>query len=176
MIIKHLIICLGFMVMLSACNGAKGPKKPKNLISKEKMVDILIDSKLIASASSANKKIMRDSGVDLNTYVFTKHNIDSLQFALSNNYYAFHIKKYQEIYEKVGDSLEALKVKFKDLEAKEWKEQTKREEDSLKLLSTETKKDSIVLIEIEDSLKGVLKKKSKQKNSLIKPVSDKDFQ
>ena len=132
MIKKQFIISLGFILLLAACNTVKEPEKPKNLISKEKMVDILIDSKIIASASSVNKKIMKDNGVNLGTYVFEKHNIDSLQFALSNNYYAFHIKDYEDINAKVSDSLEGLKVKFKDLKAKEWKEQTKREEDSLK--------------------------------------------
>ena len=193
MILKRFIICLGVILVVTACNRAKAPEKPKNLISKDKMVDILIDSKIIASANSDNKKIMKDNGVNLDTYVFEKHNIDSLQFALSNNYYAFHIKDYEAIYEKVNDSLEALKVNFKDLEAKEWKEQTKREEDSLKsvlkvkdTLKILTIKDSINLIEIEDALKEIeivdslteslIEKKIEQKKGLIKPISDKEFQ
>ncbi|OEK09783.1 hypothetical protein A8C32_09730 [Flavivirga aquatica] len=149
--------------MVMACNNQlKEPEKPKNLISKGKMVDILIDSKLIGFANSKNKKIMKEKGVNINTYVFSQHNIDSLQFALSNSYYAFHIKEYEEIYTKVADSLEKLKVEFKALEAKEWKEKTKREEDSLASL---TKKDSLVNILPENKIKKI--------GDSIKSVSDK---
>lgn len=119
MILKHFIYFLSIVLLITACNRVKGPDKPKNLISKEKMVDILIDTRLIASASSVNKRIMMDNGVDIKAYVFKKYNIDSLQFALSNEYYAFRVKDYKEIYDKVEDSLEELKTKFKELEANE---------------------------------------------------------
>ena len=91
MILKRFIVCLGIILIITACNRFSGPEKPKNLISKEKMVNILMDAKLIASTSYANKKTMADSGINAKTYIYTKHNIDSLQFALSNNYYAFYL-------------------------------------------------------------------------------------
>lgn len=182
MILKRFILCLSVILVTISCSKVKGPDKPKNLISKEKMVDILMDAKLIASASSVNKKIMSENGIDFKTYVYKKYNIDSLQFALSNNYYAFHIKDYKEIYTKVEDSLEALTVKFKALEAQEWKEKTKREEDSLKTLSKE--KDTLAVIKVKDSLKTlinsdslrrtILKKKFQNEGTLVEPISDID--
>lgn len=182
MILKQLIVSLCFIVLFSACNKVKGPKKPDNLISKDKMVEVLIDAKLIGSAGSVNKMIMKNKGIDVNTYVFAKHNIDSLQFALSNDYYAFYLEDYEEIYNRVEDSLNALKTKFKDLEAKEWKEKTKREEDSIKTLSKE--KDTIGLSKVKDSLKilskidslKLLKRNIHKKEGLIEPISDIDFQ
>lgn len=177
MILKRFTIYLSIILLVSACYNSGKPKKPDNLIAKEKMVDILIDAKLIASANSVNRKIMEDHGVKLNTYVYTKHNIDSLQFALSNAYYAFHIKDYEAIYVKVKDSLEILNVKFR-----EEVEEEKRV-DSLKLM---TRKDSLGLLKIKDSVKVftskdslaeiLIQKKLEEGGRLVAPISDRNRQ
>lgn len=182
MILKRFILFIGIIFTVIACNNLKGPEKPKNLISKDKMVDILIDAKLIISASSKNKIIMRDSSLNINTYVYEKHKIDSLQFALSNNYYAFHVEDYEDIYTKLADSLDRLKAKLKEKEAKEWKEQTKREEDSLEQVLKEivrlkslTNKDSIGALIKRDSvqIEDVLFEQSIEEiEDLIEPISD----
>ncbi|WP_277871398.1 DUF4296 domain-containing protein [Pseudotamlana carrageenivorans] len=112
-----------------ACNRFKGPKKPENLIPQDKMINILIDSKLLSSANSANKRTLIDSNLDVNTYVYQKYKIDSLQFADSNAYYAFHIDLYDAIYNKAIDSLNRLYEQLKDLQAEEWKAQTQKEID-----------------------------------------------
>ncbi len=151
MILRRFIICLSIVITTSACHNINKPKKPDNLIAKEKMVDILIDAKIIASASSANRKILEKHGVKLNSYVYTKHHIDSLQFALSNEYYAFYIKEYEEIYEEVKDSLGKLLVKVKEEEEIIRLEKEKRREDSLRVVFKE--KDSLSLLKIKDSLK-----------------------
>ncbi len=179
MILKRFILFF-LLIVVVACNRFGGPDKPENLISKEKMVSILIDSKLLTTGNSMTKKIMKDSSVDMSTYVFKKHNIDSMQFALSNSYYAFHIEEYEEIYAMAIDSLERLGVKLKDVQAEEWKEQTKREEDSLKLITKKkdslkllNPKDSLNVIDNVDSLSGVqFDLKYKKKSSLITPISD----
>ncbi len=181
MIFKRLIVCIGMVFITLGCNELKGPDKPKHLISKDKMVDILIDAKLITSASSKNKLIMRDSSLNMDTYIYEKHNIDSLQFALSNNYYAYHIEEYEEIYTKLADSLDRLKKALKKQEASEWKEKTKREADSLKkaLKAKDSLKigvkDSLVipkikeLIEVDDTL---LEESIEELEGIVEPISD----
>ena len=186
MILKRLIIILIIVFTATACNKLKGPEKPKNLISKGKMVDILIDAKLITSASSKNKMIMRDSTLNIKTYIYEKHKIDSLQFALSNNYYAFHVEDYEDIYTRLADSLEKLKAKLKEKEATEWKEQTKREADSLEKISKEkarlkslTNKDSLGVFVIKDSIQFediLLEQSLEEIENLIEPISDNDSQ
>ena len=167
MILKRFSIYLSIILLASACYNSGKPKKPDNLIAKEKMVDILIDAKLIASANSANRKIMEDHGVKLNTYVYTKHNIDSLQFALSNAYYAFHIKDYEAIYVKVKDSLEILQAKFMEEEQRIRAEQ--EEKDSLGLLEI---KDSVKVFASKDSLAEMLiHKKLEEGGRLGDPIS-----
>lgn len=126
------IVVLLFVV--TSCYKFKEPEKPKNLISKADMVNILIDLKLIASVTAANDiKVLDSNYVHSEQYVYKKYNIDSTQFALSNNYYAFHLKDYEDIYTKVKDSLEALSRYYEDLELKELKE--RRTQDSIKALA-----------------------------------------
>jgi CRISPR/Cas system-associated protein Cas5 (RAMP superfamily) len=176
MIFKRLIIFAGIVFTVASCTKLKGPDKPKNLISKGKMIDILIDAKLITSASSANKIIMRDSSLNINTYIYEKHNVDSLQFALSNSYYAFHIEEYEDIYTRLTDSLEKLKSKLKEIEAEEWKAQTKREADSLEEV---LKKKELLKPENKDAAKiedVFLEESIEELKDLIEPISDTDFQ
>lgn len=181
MILKRLVLLVSVIFIATACNKLKGPEKPKNLISKDKMVDILIDAKLITSASSKNKIIMRDSSLNMKTYIYEKHKIDSLQFALSNNYYAFHIEDYEEIYTRLADSLDKLKKRLKKQEALEWKEQTKREADSLERALKEKerlksgKKDSLGIPMIKDSIQiedELLEDSIKEIEGLVEPISD----
>lgn len=121
------------LLVVVSCYKLKEPEKPKNLISKSDMVNILIDLKLIASITAAGDiKILDSNNVRSEKYIYNKYNIDSLQFAISNNYYAYHLDDYEAIYKKVTDSLEALSRFYEEVEVKELKE--KRSQDSLRSL------------------------------------------
>ena len=148
------------LLFVVSCYKFKEPEKPKNLISKTDMVNILIDLKLIASVTSTNDiKILDSANIKSENYIYKKYHIDSTQFALSNNYYAFHLEEYDDIYKKVKDSLEALSAFYEALEQAELKEQ--RTKDSLNLLVN------------KDSIKDI-NPKTDSKKGLIKPVSDTD--
>ena len=71
-----------------------------------------------------------------NPDIWQKYNIDSLTFALNNNYYAFYINDYEEIYNKVKDSLTLLKTTYDELLLQEEAEAKKKLKikDSLKLI------------------------------------------
>ncbi len=155
--IKRFLVYLSVILSVTAC-GFGDPDKPKNLISKKTMVNILIDAKLIGLAPFNSKQKMEDKGVNLNTYVFEKYGIDSLQFALSNEYYTYNLKDYEEIYSKVTDSLEKLKKTLKALQTKEEKEKKRKETDSINALKT---KDSLGINVKKDSLKTVKFRKKK---------------
>lgn len=129
-IIPYIVVFL----FVASCYKFKEPEKPKNLISKADMVNILIDLKIIASVTAVDDiKVLDSNNVQSQKYVYKKYNIDSTQFALSNNYYAFHLKDYEDIYTKVLDSLEALSRFYEALELKELKE--KITQDSLKAIT-----------------------------------------
>lgn len=184
MILKRLTTYLVIILLVTACYQYRKPEKPKNLISKSKMVDILIDIKLISSANTTNKKVMEKLGINQEAYVYTKHNINNMQFVLSNDYYAYNIKDYEEIYAKVKDSLEKLKAVYKALELKE-EEEAKAQKTKDSIYNALFKgKDSLDIIKIKDSLKTIKKndslaeillRKKFDGRTLISPVSDKDF-
>lgn len=103
-----------FLLLVTSChnNTIKKPKKPKNLISKEKMVDILYDMTIITHAKSTQKRTLENKGLQPEKYVFEKYNIDSLQFARSNEYYTFNIEDYQQIYKDLDTKFKADKEKY----------------------------------------------------------------
>lgn len=206
MILKRLLACFTMVLLATACYKYDKPKKPKNLIPKDKMVNIIMDVRLLSSANGTNKTTLEKNNLQAQTYIYKKYNIDSLQFAQSNDYYAYYIDDYKDIYDKVKDSLEALQSKFSDLALKEEEEKKFKDsirgvikkdstrivklkdhigllvkKDSLKPL---VKKDSIQLIKMKDSLEILTKKeaatreqlRSKLDETLITPVSDTDFQ
>lgn len=117
------------LLLLVSCqkNTIDKPKKPDNLISKDKMVEIIYDMSLITVAKGVNKRLLEDEGLNPREYVFKKHGIDSIQFIQSNNYYAYNLKNYDEIYTEVKLKLEKEKTYFNEVIAKE-----KRVNDSLK--------------------------------------------
>lgn len=98
----------GFYIILSlvfmfACNDSKieRPKKPSNLIKKDKMVQVLYDMAIITAAKGSHKRTIEDKGIVPEQLIFKKHEIDSMQFVLSNEYYSYDIDTYEEIYEEV---------------------------------------------------------------------------
>jgi hypothetical protein len=127
---KKILIAITLFALITSCYNSSKPKKPKNLISKDQMVEILIDVALINSAKGINKSIIENNGIVPDTYIYNKHQIDSLQFVLSNEYYTYNIKEYQEIIFKVSDSLKSLRSKYDVLAEKDKDEQQKM--DSIK--------------------------------------------
>lgn len=114
--IKNISYLVVVMLLISCGNkDDKGPKKPDNLISKNKMANIIYDMSILSAAKGVNKKLMEKQGVRPEDYVYTKYSIDSAQFAKSNAYYAFDIETYQDIYESVNVMLEKDKNEFSEL-------------------------------------------------------------
>ena len=71
------------------------------------MVDILYDMSLISVSKGINKRILENNGMKPKKYILKKYNIDSLQFALSNEYYSKDLETYLSIYEKVLNKLQS---------------------------------------------------------------------
>ena len=123
--------------LVVSCYNRKEPEKPTNLISKKDMVNILIDLQLgSAITSPEDLKVLDSHNIKLEKYIYKKYHIDSAQFALSNDYYAFFIDDYEDIYNKGKDSLDVLSDFYEKLEVKELKET--READSIKAIKTDS--------------------------------------
>lgn len=122
-----IIIILGFLVI--ACNNVNRPKKPDNLISKDQMTELLYDLYIVNSAKGVNRRILETNGFNPETYILTKYNIDSTQFADSNGYYAFDTETYKGIVEKVKERLEKEKQELEDIKERK-KDSIKKRKDS----------------------------------------------
>ena len=138
-----------------SCNDIDRPSKPKNLISESKMVDIITDMSLLNAAKGVDKDILEENGIVPLNFIYEKYQIDSLQFAQSNNYYAYNVKKYEAIYAKVKVRLENEK---KSITAKQ--EERKKQQDSIR----DARKARL------DSLKNI-----KVKSREFKPTKEKNL-
>lgn len=86
-------------LVFAGCQDVKYPEPPENLLPKEKFVQILADA-YVANASrsrSVNNRILRNKGIQLDSLLYNKHQVDSLSFAESNAYYASNLDVYTEI-------------------------------------------------------------------------------
>ena len=78
-----------------------------NLISEDKMIEILYDMSLISVSKGINKRIIENNGMKPKKYILKKHNIDSIQFVASNEYYSKDLEAYLSIYEEVLKKLQS---------------------------------------------------------------------
>lgn len=100
---KLLLFFMLFFVV--SCQDVKKPLPPENLISKEKMATILVEVYTINAARNVNNKLLNSLGVKLDSIIYEKYDIDSLQFVESNNYYSSNLSIYSEIINDAKDQL-----------------------------------------------------------------------
>ncbi|WP_400076314.1 DUF4296 domain-containing protein [Winogradskyella sp. R77965] len=139
--LKNIVVILVLIGMVVACDGSDRIKKPDNLISKQKMSNILYDLYVINAAKGVNRKLLEKNGFAPETYVLTKYDIDSAQFASSNSYYAHNTEVYQDIIKKVKARLEKEKETYEEIRQKET-DSVKAKRDSVMEIGKK-KKDSI---------------------------------
>ncbi len=112
------------------------PKKPKNLISKEMMEDLLFDMH-IANKTRNVKNIDKEKNINYMSIISDKYKIDSTRFKESHTYYMHNINEYHAIYKKIENRLDTL-IKKQELIVKV--------ADSLKKLEKKKKKDSLKIL------------------------------
>ncbi|SDK88518.1 protein of unknown function [Salinimicrobium catena] len=129
----RLLYALLIMALFAGCQDIQKTPKPEDLISKDKMVDVLTEISLLHGARSYNVNLLEEKGIDPNKYIYEKYDIDSLQLVKSNDYYAANYRDYQDIYNNVKERLEALKVEYDTIRVRE-----ERRKDSLRKLERDT--------------------------------------
>lgn len=131
-------VILFILMSFIGCNSIDKPEKPENLISKDKMADIMYDVFILNAAKGASKSVLENKGIYPEDFVFKKYKIDSLQFAKSNEYYGFYVEEYESILAKVEQRIETDKLKYqKQIDDEEKQKQEKK--DSIKKLSNSLK-------------------------------------
>ncbi len=130
---RHIFYIL-ILISLVGCSSGDRPKKPKDLIAKDKMSDIMYDLYILNAAKGVNRKLLELNGIMPADYIYEKYGIDSLQFAVSNTYYSYDT----EVYTSIIDKMKAQLEKDKELYEKLTKEEQKVE-DSLKNIEKKLK-------------------------------------
>ncbi len=159
---KRLFVYILVFFIIWSCDDIDRPKKPDNLLSKNQMIDIITDISLLNAAKGTDKKLLERNGVNPEFYIFKKYKIDSLQFAENNNYYAYDVNEYEDIYLKVKQRIESKREEFKTL-----LEIEKKEKDSIR---KSKRKNPDSLKKKPDSLKkNRIKKELPRKFKAINP-------
>ncbi|RLD74608.1 MAG: DUF4296 domain-containing protein [Bacteroidetes bacterium] len=101
-----------FFVFIS-CESRTNYKKPKDLIPKDQMIDLLTDMHKINGITGIKNK----DGLKANNYIsvlYEKYQIDSTRFASSNLYYTSKISEYEKIFKEVKKRIEGQRILFED--------------------------------------------------------------
>ena len=108
-----------FAILLVSCQNVEEIKKPDSLIPEKKMVEVLTDLSILYSAKNYNKRILEETGLPLKTYLYEKHQIDSLQLAQSTEYYAKNYTQFKKIYNQVKLNLDKIKTDLEEVQVEE---------------------------------------------------------
>ena len=74
------------------------------------MVDILTDVYISNAARSINNRLLKEYNIKLDSIVYKKYDIDSLQFAKSNEYYSTNLTTYTNLISSVEERLNILHI------------------------------------------------------------------
>lgn len=141
---KNWTIILIFTLTFFGCQNVKQPEKPKNLIAKDKMIDMLTEAYLANAARSVDNKSIISKGIKMDSLVYKNFGVDSIQFAQSNEFYASDVNVYMEIFQKVEARLTGMQKEMDSI-----RETEKSKKDSI-TKKNEVKKPNAV--PIKDSL------------------------
>jgi hypothetical protein len=154
---------LPFLIVLSILASCKKEvvKTPKNLIEKEKMVNIMYDLSILEAIKIQNPSSLDTFKINSNLYIYKKYKIDSAQFAQNNIYYASDYKEYKKMYEQVKSRLDknvtATEILIKDkkkkdllLEKAKKKLKIKKEADSIKKAKQKTVREADSIKKIKE--------------------------
>lgn len=154
---KKIIPFFTILLVLFACKKEL-VKEPKNLIERDKMVDIMYDLSLLEAMRMENPILMDSFKDNTNQYIYKKYKIDSLQFAQSNIFYAANFKEYEKMYNQVKSRIDLKKIQIDSANKAEVKRKMLKEKAERKL---KLKKEA-------DSIKKAKLKTVKEKDSLKK--------
>lgn len=141
---KHSAIL--FIVILSffGCQNVHQPEKPKDLIPKDKMVDILMETYLANAARSVDNKTIIAKGIKMDSMIYQNFGVDSLQFAKSNAFYAADVNTYMILFQEVETRLDVMQKEMDSL----WE----RERNIKDSINKNSKKDKSNIVPVKDSL------------------------
>ena len=116
------------LILVISCSDQNSPT---DLMSEQQMVDFLLDINIINSSRAYRNNSDLNYYNIKDTFLYKKHNIDSLQFVNSNSYYSSNPKKYLRIYSQLQKKMRSIKDSIEI----ELNKETKEIMDSLSLIN-----------------------------------------
>lgn len=116
------------LILIISCSDQNSPT---DLMSEEQMVDFLLDINIINSSRAYRNNSDLNYYNIKDTFLYKKHNIDSIQFVNSNSYYSSNPKKYLRIYFELQKKMRFIKDSIET----ELNKETKEIMDSLSLIN-----------------------------------------
>ena len=103
------------LFVFQSCQDVKMPELPENLIPEDKIVKIYADAYINNAAKNVNNKLLIESRVKLDSLLYNKYQIDSLQFAESNAYYSSDLSNYATLFNRVELQLRVMQKRADSL-------------------------------------------------------------
>ena len=159
------ILIVIIIFSLWSCQDVKRPEIPTDLIPEEQMVEVLTEVYLVNAARSFDNRTIIDNKMKLDSFIYTKFDIDSLQFVRSNAYYTSNLATYDKLFLKVEERMKAIKKNVDSLMLVRVKEmEAQRIKDSIAGVKTDSVIPEKIQLKVKDTLKVLPK--------LIDPKSD----
>ena len=106
---KYILLFIIISFVTSSCKD-EVIAKPKNLIERNKMVDIIYDLSILEAAKSQTSGVQNYPRAT--KFIKDKYKIDSVTFAQSTQYYASDMKAYKKMYDEVKERLNTKNTKL----------------------------------------------------------------
>ena len=117
-------------ILLMLIMSCSDQNSPTDLMSEQQMVDFLLDINIINSSRAYRNNSDLNYYNIKDTFLYKKHNIDSLQFVNSNKYYSSNPKQYLRIYSNLQKKMRFIKDSIEI----ELNKETKKIKDSLSIV------------------------------------------
>ena len=111
---RNIVISFFVIIYLFSCSN-KSAKKPDNLIPLKTMEQVIYDVYMLNAIKISNKKLLQNEEVSFEKEIFEKYNIDSLQFAKSNDFYAADFETYKALIERIKKRMDSNKKALEQL-------------------------------------------------------------
>jgi hypothetical protein len=137
---NRIIVIFFLSLFFFSCTSNTILKKPKDLIPKEQMVDVITDL-FIAIEAKGIKNENLERNVDYAPIIFEKYQIDSTRFMESNLYYTSKIDEFNDILNEVDRRLKLLVDEYENvIEKNDSIERAKQSSNSVKSIETPKRK------------------------------------
>lgn len=106
---KKIILFLAILTLFFSCKEDV-VKKPKRLIEKDVMVDIMYDISILDAIRYQNPSSIDSFKINAKDFIFKKYKVDSLQFVNSNIYYSSDYEGYKIMFDQVVKRIDNQKT------------------------------------------------------------------